>query len=159
MGRKKLSTEEVAKKAKANGYSYGACHEEDSKEASPTYEPKSLRDQSYVLERYEMWVASVKKEKHDEGVPFLDDVVDAPYTTGAHSLRAGLPPLDRATTKDFFRFYALTSDGKLAPRVTADSLNSQVERFFAAFTRLTGSIVTKQDRKQIYAVSALWPQW
>ena len=59
--------------------------------------------------------------------------------------------------KDFFRFYALGSDGRLNPRMTAESLNSQAERFFAGFTRVTGSIVIEQDRSRIYNVSVLRP--
>ena len=60
------------------------------------------------------------------------DVVDVSYTTGAQSLRAGLPPLDLATTKDFSRYYALSSDGTLNPRMTTESLNSQYLRARAA---------------------------
>ena len=78
--------------------------------------------------------------------------MDGPYTTEARSLRAELPPLDLPTTKDFFRFYALTDDGKLDIRLTTESLNSQAERFFAGFTRVTGSIITEQDRAHIYDV-------
>ena len=48
------------------------------------------------------------------------------------------------------------SDSTLNPRITADSLNSQAERFFAGFIRVTGSIVTEQDRLYIYDVSGLW---
>ena len=58
----------------------------------------------------------MKKEEEDEGEPFPDDIMDGPYTTEARSLRAGLPTLDLATTKDFFRFYALTGGGQLDSR-------------------------------------------
>lgn len=61
------------------------------------------------------WLASFNKEKHDEGAPFLDET-DVPYTTGPQSLRAGLPPLDLATTKDVLRHYAVLSDGTLDPQ-------------------------------------------
>lgn len=88
-------------------------------------------------------MAAVKKEKEDEGVPFPDDIIDGPYTTEARSLRAGLPPLDLAITKDFFRFYTLTGGGQLDSRLIIESLNSQTERFFAGFTRVTGSIITE----------------
>ena len=47
----------------------------------------------------------VKKEKEDERVLFSNDLLDDPYIVGARSLRAGLPPLDLATIKDFMRFY------------------------------------------------------
>lgn len=75
--------------------------------------------------------------------------------TSPPSLQAGTPPLDLATMKDLFRFYALGSNGRLNPRMTAESLNSQAERFFAGFTRVTGSIVIEQERSHIYKVSAV----
>lgn len=102
----------------------------------------------------------VKDKKCDEGVPFSKDMIrtDIPYTTGAESLRAGLPPLDLATTKDFFRFYASISNGLFDPYITADSLKSQAERGFAGLTRVTGSTVTEQDRLYIYDVITLWPK-
>lgn len=56
MGRKKLSPKDLYKRAEANGYSYGAHHEEDSKRASTTHVPKTIRDQGYVLDRYEVYV-------------------------------------------------------------------------------------------------------
>ena len=75
----------------------------------------------------------MSKKKDNEGVLFLNGgVVDVSYTTGAQSLRAGLPPFDLATTKDFSRHYALSSDGTLNPRLTTESLNSQYLRARAA---------------------------
>ena len=60
------------------------------------YVAKTIKDQKSVLRRYEMcelsfncslrltarnrWIASVKKEKEDQGVPFLDNIMDGPYT-------------------------------------------------------------------------------
>ena len=104
------------------------------------------------LTTWNRWIASVKKEKEEQGVLFLDNTMNGPYTTEARSLRAGLPPLDIPTMKDFFRFYALTGDGQLDVRMTTDSLNSQAERFFAGFTRVAGSNITEQDRAHIYDV-------
>jgi hypothetical protein len=56
MGRKKPSPKDLCKRAEANGYRYGAYHEGDSKRASTTYVPKTVRDQGYVLDRYEVYV-------------------------------------------------------------------------------------------------------
>ena len=53
MGRK-LSPDEVYRRAQANGYKYAAHHEEDSKRVDTTYVPKTIRDQNSVLDRYEM---------------------------------------------------------------------------------------------------------
>ncbi len=147
MGRQ-VSSEEIFMRAKANDYIYKAHHEEDNKSNNSTYVPRKLSHN-----KWKRWVASVKKEKEDEGVPFSNDN-GRPVYTDARSLRAGLTPLDLASTKDFFRFYALTGDEKLDPRLTTESLNSQAERFFAKFTRVTSSIISEQDRAHIYDVSA-----
>ena len=99
------------------------------------------------------WVASVQSEEHDKGELLLDNKEKDSSHSSPPSLQAGLPSLDLATIKDFLRFYALGSDGGLDVRMTAESLNSQAERFFAGFTRVTRSIVTEQDRSHIYNVS------
>ena len=104
MGRNS-SSEKVPSRAKANGYIYRGHHEEDSKIDNSKYVAKmyaQLFDCSLRLTTWNRWIASVKKEKEDRGVPFLDDMMDGPCTTDARSLRAGLPPLDLPTTKDFF---------------------------------------------------------
>ena len=88
-------------------------------------------------------VAFVQSEEHNkEELLFDNEKVDASRASPP-SLQAGLPSLGLATIKDFFRFYALGSDGRLDPRMTVESLNSQAERFFAGFTRVTGSVITE----------------
>ena len=59
------------------------------------------------------------------------------------------PPRSDATMKDLLHYCALGSDGALDRRMTAESLNSEAGRFFAGFTRVTGSIVTEQDISHI----------
>ena len=103
MGRKKQSLKTLGKKAEARGYSYGVYHEEDSKRVSTTYVPKTIKDQGYVLDRYEVyvcsarsyqnarlttlrrWVAFVRNQNRDEGVTSLDDTISADvlYIIGA----------------------------------------------------------------------------
>ena len=53
MGRK-ISPEEIYKRAQANGYKYAAHYEEDSKRVDTTYVPKTIRDQKSVLYRYKI---------------------------------------------------------------------------------------------------------
>ena len=59
------------------------------------------------------------------------------------SFRLRLPPFDLITIKDFFRFYALGSNGRLDNRIIIELLNSQAERFFIRFTRIINNIIIK----------------
>ena len=63
------------------------------------------------------WVALVEKRTQDAGEVLSDkpSAVDVSHTTGAQSLREGLPPLDLATIKDFLRFIASVSEWKERP--------------------------------------------
>ena len=90
----------------------------------------------------------MRKDREEAGEPSCKD------GGSPQSLQEGTPPLGIATLKDFLRYYALGSNGALDRRMTAESLNSQAERFFAGFTRVTGSIVTEEDRSHIYNVRA-----
>ena len=93
MGQKQLP-EEMLRKTKASGYSYGAHHQGDSKVRNITYVPKTIRDQSTRLTRYEMCVyldivsirfgltrsrrrvESVIEEQYSTKEILLDDVVN-----------------------------------------------------------------------------------
>lgn len=52
---RKRSPDDLYKRAQANGYQYAGHYDEDSKKLDTTYVPKTIRDQSYVLDRYEMY--------------------------------------------------------------------------------------------------------
>jgi len=69
---------------------------------------------------------------------FLGEGVDAP---------------DLATMKDFIRFRAVTSRGKIVKEPTADSVNTFAEWFFVGFTRVTGTPTNAKDRSEVYGVS------
>ena len=80
-----------------------------------------------LLTTLSRWVALVEKRIQNAGEALSDkqSPVDISSTTGAQSLREGLPPPDLATIKDFLRFIASVSDGIIddeTERVTADSL-------------------------------------
>ena len=56
--------------------------------------------------------------------------------------------------KDSFRWFASKSTGRLdSEKMTAESLNSQAERFFAVFKKIAGNEVPERDRLEIYDVS------
>jgi len=133
MGRKR-SPKEAFKRAKTNGYRYRTHHEGVARGSAPLIcrRPSEIRvmlrsamrctsecrfgcARMFRLTNLCRWLASFNKEKHDEGAPFLDET-DVPYTTGPQSVRAALPPLDLATTKDVLRHYAVVSDGTLDPQ-------------------------------------------
>jgi hypothetical protein len=69
-------------------------------------------------------------------------------------LHEGVNAPDLATVKDFLRFHAATSRGKIdeEERLTANSLNAFAEWFFAGVTWITG---TRQTR-EIGARSITW---
>jgi hypothetical protein len=57
-----------------------------------------------------------------------------------------------ASIKEFLRFYVATCKGVIAEKVTSDSTNTFAEWFFAGFTRVTGTPVAEEDRKEVYKV-------
>jgi hypothetical protein len=70
-------------------------------------------------------------------------------------LGQGVSAPDLATVKDFLRFYAATGRGKIdkkSNKITADSLCSVGEWFFAGHARVTGSESTAADRSEVYYV-------
>jgi hypothetical protein len=66
---------------------------------------------------------------------------------------------DHVTVKDFLRWHAAISQGKIVKEVTSDSLNTIAEWFFAGFSRVTGTSIPEDDRSEVYNVSILHPTW
>lgn len=66
---------------------------------------------------------------------------------------------DLATVKDFVHFYCAISRGKISKGggVTADSVNTFMEWFFAGFSRVTGTSTDLEERSEVYHVSILDP--
>ncbi|KAL6716976.1 hypothetical protein ACLMJK_004889 [Lecanora helva] len=131
MKRKSIQAQELAARAKANGYVPGAHHEKDSVRNVQKYAPKTLHDQNGALQRYHMWL---------EEYPQPEDL----------TLRKGLQPLGLSTLRDFFRFYAMSSKGLLEKRVTVDTLLACAEWFFAGFARVTENQFSEDDRTSTY---------
>ena len=74
-------------------------------------------------------------------------------------LRKNVEVPDLAAVKDFLRFHAATSKGKIAEIMTCDSLNTFAEWFFAGFSRATGTPTEADDRSEVYDVSTLHRIW
>jgi hypothetical protein len=68
-------------------------------------------------------------------------------------LGEGVDAPDLPTVKDFIRFLAAGSRGKIVELPTVDSVNAFAEWFFAGFTRVTGTPTNKEDRSEVYNVS------
>jgi len=120
----------------------------------------SAHPRSSSLTVLNRWVALVEKRTQDADEVLSDNqsAVDVSHAIGAQGLREGLPPLDLATIKDFLRFIASVSDGIIDDEtelVTADSMNTFAEWFFAGFARVTGNRIEEQDRRAVYSVSIL----
>lgn len=71
------------------------------------------------------------------------------------SLWKGRPPLDLATIRDFLRFHAGTGIGRLDPkkRITAESVVTFAEWFFAAYKEVTKVPIDDKDRTAVYKVT------
>ena len=67
--------------------------------------------------------------------------------------------LNLATVKDFLRFHAAASKGKIKEKITSDSLNTFAEWFFAGFSRVTDTQTDADDRSEVYDVSTLRCTW
>jgi hypothetical protein len=57
------------------------------------------------------------------------------------------------TVRNFIRFSAAASRGKIVELPTVDSVNAFAEWFFAGFTRVTGTPTIKKDRTEVFNVS------
>ena len=83
-----------------------------------------------------------------------DPETSNPPNTQPTRLKEGGPPLSLATIKEFLRFKASVGKGLLdkKKRITVDSLCTFSEWFFAGYTRVTGIIITEEDRAAVYSV-------
>jgi hypothetical protein len=68
-------------------------------------------------------------------------------------LRKNVEAPDLATVKDFLRFHAAASKGKIKEKITTDSLNTFAEWFFAGFSRVTDTQTDADHRSEVYDVS------
>jgi len=55
--------------------------------------------------------------------------------------------------KDFLRFYASSSRGRVAGVPTTRTIEKVATSFFRGFERATGTIIASSDRDEIYSVS------
>ena len=62
---------------------------------------------------------------------------------------------DLATVKDFLRFHAAASKGKITEKITTDSLNTFAEWFFAGFSRVTDTQTDADDRSEVYSTTLI----
>jgi hypothetical protein len=71
------------------------------------------------------------------------------------SLKKYVDAPDLATVKDFLRFHAATSKGKIREKISCDLLNTFAEWFSAGFSRVTDTPINDNDRSKVYNVSTL----
>ncbi len=76
----------------------------------------------------------MKEDALQKGHPVLDEAAIRELV-----LHRDVEAPDLATVKDFLRFHAAVSKGKIQGRTTSDSLNTNAEWLFSGFTRVTGS--------------------
>jgi len=92
----------------------------------------------------------MKKDYAQRGLPAPDEA-----TVKEPCLGKGVDAPDLATVKDFLRFHAALGRGRglIAEDITASSVNTFTEWFFAGFTRVTGTPIDKKKRSEVYKVS------
>lgn len=52
--------------------------------------------------------------------------------------------------KDFLRWYGLSSVGRINLHASVESIVSEAERFFAGFTRVTGTPTIQDERSEVF---------
>jgi hypothetical protein len=92
----------------------------------------------------------MKEDALQKGLPVPDEAAVQDQVLKKH-----VDAPDLATVKDFLRFYAATSKGKIREKISCDSLNTFAEWFFAGFSRVTDTPINDNDRSEVYNVSTL----
>jgi hypothetical protein len=95
-----------------------------------------------------------KEDALQKGLPIPDEAA-----IRERVLRKNVEAPDLATVKDFLRFHAAASEGKIKEKITSDSLNTFAEWFFAGFSRVTDTQTDADDRSEVYDVSTLRCIW
>jgi len=146
MAKRKETAQELLARAEANSYQRGACRDQDSTRDGHRHINKTMKDHTVALDRYVLWTHSeMQKESLHRGLPIPDEA-----NARLRCLREGVEAPDLATIKDFLRFHIATSRGKIVKILTADSVNTFAEWFFAGFHRITGTTIDEEDRSEVY---------
>jgi hypothetical protein len=64
-------------------------------------------------------------------------------------LRKNVKGPNLATVKDFLRFHAATSEGKIKDEITSDSLYTFTKWFFAGFSCITDTTTNADNRSEV----------
>ncbi|EWG46573.1 hypothetical protein FVEG_15996 [Fusarium verticillioides 7600] len=137
---KRNPLEDIAQRAKLAGYQYGE-HIDRDKERSRIQKQETINTQDHVLQIYQAWWANangVPPERYDEIL----------------SLETPLPKIEEL--KDFWRFYALQSSGRITLKdgsrtkcPTVRTLLKKAAAWKAGFQRRTGQMLSDEDTTEI----------
>ncbi|MCJ1325512.1 hypothetical protein MMC10_002175 [Thelotrema lepadinum] len=141
MDSKQDSGKKLVALARARGWTPGAHRVEDSKKASQSYAPKTLRDHRLAIQKYQTF--------NSQRDSYLECTGHDPET----SLQFGAPAPDLATVMDFLRFHAASGRGVITSRITVESANTFMEWFLAGFEARTGNVFSPEFRHKIYELS------
>jgi hypothetical protein len=101
-----------------------------------------------ILTWYFSWRhEEMKEDALQKGLPVPDEAAVRDRVLTKH-----VDAPDLATVKDFLRFHAATSKGKIREEISCDSLNTFAEWFFAGFSRVTDTPISDDDRSEVYNV-------
>lgn len=101
------------------------------------------------------WCSIEENNESDEFISVEDDNGSEESISELRSqyLFEGAEIPDMEVVKDFLRYHAALLRGRIVKQPTMESLNSEAERFFAGFTRVTKAEFDKDFRSEVYDVS------
>ena len=148
MTRRQPTAAGLLARAEAKGYKRGAHTDQDQVRDERRHNEKTKQNHNGTLNRYVLWrLAHLERDHAGRGLPApTAEEVRAQY------LGRGVELPDLATLKDFIRFYIYTSQPRLSLTMTTDSMGTVSEWLFAGFTRVTGTVVPRDIRSEIYSV-------
>ncbi|GJN67173.1 hypothetical protein PLICBS_001197 [Purpureocillium lilacinum] len=137
MSAKRLCPEQIADRARCNGYESGKHEERDRQTGITNYSPQILVEQERVLHIYAVWNWNRNDPRGD-----FDECKKRVLCDGSKAP-------DLFELKDFWRFYKDQSIGRLGNHATARSLLARAKQFNAGYKRRTGSEIGEETIAEI----------
>ncbi|UNI16754.1 hypothetical protein JDV02_003162 [Purpureocillium takamizusanense] len=137
MSAKRQCPEQIASRARGNGYESGKHEERDRQIGVTKYSPKILAEQDAVLHIYAVWNWN-RTDPRDS----FDECRKRVLCVGSNAP-------DIFELKDFWRFYKDQSTGNLGKHASVVSLLARAKQFNAGYKRVTGTGIENETVAEI----------